>query len=235
MLTVDFNLLGVRAGDVALDAGCGEGRHSFEFIRRGAKVLCMDMDMPSLLKARYTLAYMKDNRQAHDEGRFLPHIGDALNLPFRDGTFDRIICSEVMEHVSDDRRACRELTRVLKKGGSIAITVPTYPSEALNDALTYEYYSSPGGHIRRYVPRELAAIMAECGLEVYGVRFKHSLHTIYWIIRSVVGLHNNDQPITRMYRKFLTLGLYSKNFYPRVEAFFDNFFPKSIILYAVKK
>lgn len=235
MLTVDFNLLGVGERDLALDAGCGEGRHSFEFIRRGARVFSMDMDMPSLLKARYTLAFMKTSGQAHSEGSFLPHIGDALNLPFRDGTFDRIICSEVMEHVSDDRRACSELTRVLKTGGTIAITVPTYTSEALNDAITYEYYSSPGGHIRRYVPRKLAAIMEECGLEVYGVRFKHSLHTIYWIIRSVVGLHNNDQFITKKYRTFLTLGLYSKKFYPRVEAFFDNFFPKSIVLYAVKK
>ncbi|HQP50298.1 MAG TPA: hypothetical protein PKX12_16350, partial [Spirochaetota bacterium] len=86
-----------------------------------------------------------------------------------------------------------------------------------------------------YVPRELAKIMEQNGLSVYGVRFKHSLHSIWWVIRSVVGLHNNDQFFTRIYRTFLTLGLYSKKFYPRAEAFFDNFFPKSIILYAVKK
>jgi len=235
VLTVDFDLLGVKTGDVVLDAGCGEGRHSFEYIRRGARIFSMDMDMESLLKARYTLAFMQKNGQAHEEGRFLPHIGDALELPFKDETFDRIICSEVMEHVHDDNRACGEFRRVLKTGGTIAITVPTYITEMVYDALTYEYYSSPGGHIRRYVPRELAKIMEQNGLTVYGVRFKHSLHSVWWVIRSVVGLHNNDQFFTRMYRTFLTLGLYSKKFYPRAEAFFDNFFPKSIILYAVKK
>ncbi len=234
MLTVDFDLLGVREGDLMLDAGCGEGRHSFECIARGARVCSMDMDMESLRKARYTLAYMKTSRQAHRNGAYLCQIGDALNLPFRGGTFDRIICSEVMEHVSDDYRACGELARVLKKGGRIAITVPTFISELAFDALTCEYFTSPGGHIRKYVPRRLAGILRENGLEVYGVGFKHSLHTIYWMIRCVVGLHLNDQPFTRGYRRFLTLGMGSR-FMERVEAFFDHFFPKSIVLYAVKR
>lgn len=234
VLTVDFDLLGVKHGDVMLDAGCGEGRHSFECIGRGARVLSMDMDMESIRKARYTLHYMRESGQAHDDGRYLVQIGDALNMPFRDETFDKVICSEVMEHVPDDRQACRELARVLKTGGSIAITVPTFISEMVYDALTYEYFTSPGGHIRKYIPRNLAAIMQSCGLEIYAVRFKHSLHTIYWLIRCVVGLHLNDQPLTRGYRKFLTLGMNSK-LMPKIEDFFDHFFPKSIILYAVKK
>jgi SAM-dependent methyltransferase len=194
----------------------------------------MDMDMESLRKARYTLAYMKTSRQAHENGVYLCQVGDALNLPFRGGTFDRIICSEVMEHVSDDHRACEELARVLKRGGRIAITVPTFISELAFDALTYEYFTSPGGHIRKYVPRRLAGILREKGLEVYGVGFKHSLHTVYWMIRCVVGLHHNDQPFTGAYRRFLTLGMGSR-FMERVEAFFDHFFPKSIVLYAVKR
>ncbi len=145
MLTVEFDLLGVREGDLMLDAGCGEGRHSFECIARGARVCSMDMDMESLRKARYTLAYMKTSRQAHRNGAYLCQIGDALNLPFRGGTFDRIICSEVMEHVSDDYRACGELARVLKKGGRIAITVPTFISELAFDALTCDISLPPVG------------------------------------------------------------------------------------------
>jgi ubiquinone/menaquinone biosynthesis C-methylase UbiE len=129
-----------------------------------------------------------------------------------------------MEHVSDDRRACRELTRVLKKGGTIAITVPTYTSEALNDAITYEYYSSRRAHPALRA-RKLAAIMEECGLEVYGVRFKHSCtqstgsSEALWPAQQR-SVHHKKIP------HLLTLGLYSK-IYPRVEAFFDNFFPKA--------
>jgi len=234
VLTVDFDLLGVSEGQVMLDAGCGEGRHSFECIARGARVMSMDMDMESVRKARYTMAYMQTSGQAHREGRYLVQIGDALSLPFRDETFDRIICSEVMEHVSDDSRACCELSRVLKTNGRIAITVPTFISEFLFDALTYEYFTSPGGHIRKYVPRRLAAMMRSNGLEIYGVDFRHALHTIYWMIRCVVGLHLNDQFLTRGYRGFLTLGL-SSRFMQSFERVLDNIFPKSIILYAVKR
>lgn len=234
MLTVDFDLLGVNEGQMMLDAGCGEGRHSFECIARGARVMSMDMDMESVRKARYTMAYMKTSGQAHEEGRYQVQIGDALRLPYRDETFDRIICAEVMEHVSDDARACGELSRVLKTNGRIAITVPTFISEFVFDALTYEYFTSPGGHIRKYVPRRLAALMRANGLEIYGVDFRHALHTIYWMIRCVVGLHLNEQFFTRGYRSFLTLGL-SSRFMFSFERVLDNLFPKSIILYAVKR
>jgi len=239
MLTVDFDRLTVREGDVVLDAGCGEGRHSFEFARRGASVFCMDLDIDSLLKTRYTLASMFKNNtpgknRANKKSAYLTHIGDALNLPFKDETFDRVICSEVMEHVNDDFKACSELARVLKKNGRIAITVPTYISEIVYDALTYEYFTSPGGHVRKYFPSELAEIMRKNGLEVYAVGFKHSFHTIWWMIRSVVGLHNGEHPITKGYQKFLHMGLFS-NFMRRVEEFFNNFFPKSVVIYAWKR
>lgn len=234
MLTVDFDLLGVKKDNLALDAGCGLGRHSLEFMKRGAVVFSMDLDMESLRKTRFLLAQFHEQLYPGTPRRFTVHSGDALRLPFRDNTFDRIICSEVMEHVDDDRAACAELTRVLKRGGMIAITVPTIFSEIIYDALTYEYFTSPGGHIRKYFPKQLAKIMQDCGLEVYGVGHRHSFHTIWWMIRSVVGLHLNEHPITKGYHKFLHMGLFS-NFMRRVEKFFNYFFPKSLVIYAWKK
>lgn len=234
MLTVDFDRLGVREDDLVLDSGCGFGRHSMEFFSRGAHVISMDLDIESLLKTRYLLKQMKLNGQCKKSSSSMVHTGDALNLPFRDNTFDRIICSEVMEHVDDDNRACAELARVLKKNGTIAITVPTIISELVYDALTYEYFTSPGGHVRKYVPSKLADLMRQNGIEIYAVGFKHSFHTIWWMIRSVVGLHNNDHPLTKGYHKFLTLMLYSP-FMRRMENFFNWFFPKSIVLYGWKR
>src|SRR3546814_12173029 len=52
--------------------------------------------------------------------------GDALQLPFADSTFDQIIASEVLEHVSDDPQSLHEVFRVLKPGGTLASTVPSW-------------------------------------------------------------------------------------------------------------
>ena len=52
--------------------------------------------------------------------------GDGARLPFGDAAFDRVIASEVLEHVPDDQAACAELARVLKPGGRLAVTVPAW-------------------------------------------------------------------------------------------------------------
>jgi SAM-dependent methyltransferase len=233
MLTVDFDRLDIKEGDIVLDAGCGFGRHSMEFMNRGADIFSMDIDFESLKKTKYALALLKKG-PGKSQSRYMAHMGDALKLPFRDETFHRIICSEVMEHVDDDFLACSELARVLKKNGRIAITVPTFFSEAIYDVLTYEYFSTPGGHVRKYLPGKLADIMRKNGLEIYSIGFKHSFHTIWWMIRCVVGLHREDHPLTRAYHSFLNLTLRTP-FLRRAESFFDNFFPKSLVLYAWKK
>jgi SAM-dependent methyltransferase len=234
MLTVDFNKLAVREGDIVLDAGCGFGRHSLEFLQRGATVFSLDMDMESVRKTRFVLAELKRSKKMKTIPSYFVNTGDALNLPYHNESFDKIICAEVMEHVDDDSRACSEMVRVLKKNGHIAITVPTFFSEFLYDALTFEYFSTPGGHVRKYLPKKLVKIMRDNGLEIYGIGFKHSFHTIWWLIRCVVGLHLDQHPATRAYHTFLHLGLLSK-FMRKCERFFDNFFPKSIIIYAWKK
>jgi hypothetical protein len=88
--------------------------------------------------------------------------------------------------------------------------------------------------VRKYFPSELAEIMRKNGLEVYAVGFKHSFHTIWWIIRCVVGLNNSGHPMTKGYHKFLTLGLFSKSM-RKAELFVNYFFPKSVVIYAWKK
>ena len=92
--------------------------------------------------------------------------GDALRLPFPDDTFDRIIASEVLEHVPDDQVALDELFRVLKPGGTLAVTVPSWLPEQICWALSDEYHAPfvEGGHVRIYTEPELRARMRDAGL-----------------------------------------------------------------------
>jgi ubiquinone/menaquinone biosynthesis C-methylase UbiE len=231
MLTVNFRQIPLDRGDVVLDAGCGEGRHTFECFRHECAVLGMDLSHQSLLKARYVLGQMEKRKEA--KGRVLLLRGDALRFPFADETFDKIICAEVIEHVDDDREGVAELARILNAGGKIAITVPTRLTEHVYDLLSREYFRTPGGHVRKVIPHVLARNMEESGLRVYGVGFAHAFHFPYWMLRCICGLHRENALIPTIYKKILYYCLFSKPL-RLMEKFCNYFFPKSIIIYAQK-
>src|ERR1700735_37023 len=150
MLTVDYDKLGVGPGDLALDPGCGFGRHAFEAARRGASVVALDAGADEVAQVRGTLAAMIEMGEIAPAHPATAVQGDALSLPFADGTFDRVIASEVLEHIPDDTAAMRELARVLGPGGAMAVTVPRCGPEVINWALSDEYHDTPGGHVRIY-------------------------------------------------------------------------------------
>jgi SAM-dependent methyltransferase len=230
LLTVDLARLDVGPGQLLLDAGCGEGRHCFGALSRGARVVGLDLDRDSLRKAAGALRF-----RGREEGRLAAMLqGDAFHLPFADASFDRVICAEVMEHVHDYRGAARELARVTKPGGRLAVTIPTATSEQLYLRLGDAYFESPGGHIRIFRPRELARGLASAGLETEGVGFAHALHTPYWVLRSVVGLDRADAFAgVRAYRQFLIRATTSR-LMARLERALNFVCPKSLILYARK-
>ncbi len=230
LLTVDLERLDVRPGQLLLDAGCGEGRHCFGALERGARVVGLDLDREALRLASGALRTRAE--KLGSLGAVLH--GDAFHLPFRDATFDRVICAEVMEHVHDYRAAARELARVTKPGGRIAVTIPTATSEHLYLRLGDDYFESPGGHIRIFRPRQLARALAAAGLATRGVGFAHAFHTPYWALRSVVGLPRADEfRLVRAYRLFLIRAVASR-WLDRVERVLNYVCPKSLILYAHK-
>ncbi len=230
LLTVDLERLDVGDGQWVLDAGCGEGRHCFGCLERGAHVVGLDLDFGSLRDASKRLrGRARELRRAGEMAQ-----GDTFHLPFRDRTFDRIICSEVMEHVHDYRGAARELARVTKPGGRVAVTIPTTTSENLYLRLGDDYFESPGGHIRIFRPRELAEGLAAAGLATVAVGFAHGFHTPYWVLRSVMHLPDADASrMVRAYRNFLIQATGSP-LLDKVEKVLNFVCPKSLILYADK-
>ena len=157
MLTVDFDRLGLRPGERVLDLGCGAGRHAFEMYRRGADVVAFDQDADELSRVRDLFAAMRQAGEVPEGAEADVKEGDALALPFADGEFDRIVAAEILEHVPADLQAISELVRVLRPGGTIALTVPRWFPEVVCWKLSREYHDVPGGHIRIYTDAELVA------------------------------------------------------------------------------
>jgi SAM-dependent methyltransferase len=231
VLTVDLDRLGLAHGDWLLDAGCGGGRHCFGALDRGVNVVGLDLDVPSLRIARAGIHERRGRATDKLHGGVLQ--GDVFHLPFPDGAFDRVICSEVMEHVHDYGAAARELARVLRPGGTLGVTIPTAITEWLYLAATRHYFESPGGHIRVFSPRELARALARAGMQVDGVGFAHAFHSPYWLVRAVIGLDDERAAPTRAFRAFLVRAAFSRR-WSRVERMFDWVWPKSLVLYGTR-
>ncbi len=237
MLTADYDRLGLRAGDRLLDLGCGFGRHAYEAMRRGARIVACDMALPELESVVATSTAMRDNGEIAPTLSFGAVAGDATRLPFPDSSFDRIIASEVMEHVPDDVAALDELVRVLRPGGTIAITVPAELPERLCWRLSDEYHAPKveGGHVRIYSRRELRTKMERAGLSFDGAHRAHALHTPYWWLRCAVGPRREDHRAVDAYRRLLEWDITDAPVVTRLaERVLDPVLGKSLVVYATK-
>lgn len=105
-----------RASKV-LDIGCGTGETAVKLMRRGYEVWGLDI----------AEAMIRHARERCGSGQF--QVGDCEHIPFRDDTFDAVVCLGVIEYLDTDERALREMCRVLKPGGSAVVSTPSaiYP------------------------------------------------------------------------------------------------------------
>ena len=235
MLTVDYDRLAMSGGDLLLDLGCGGGRHAFEAARRGARVVALDAGAEEVSQVRDTIGAMVDAGQVSAVQGAGAVQGDALSLPFPDGAFDRVIAAEVLEHIPDDVSAMSELARVLRPGGTMAVTVPRLGPEALNWLLSEEYHNVPGGHVRIYRRSTLLRRLRSSGLRPVGSHHAHALHSPYWWLRCWVGPRRDQHLLVRAYHRLLVWDIVKGPLITRVtERLLNPVLGKSLVVYLVK-
>jgi SAM-dependent methyltransferase len=235
MLTVDFDRLGLGRGDRVLDMGCGAGRHAFEMYRRGGDVIAFDQDGDELAAVLDLFGAMRDAGEVPDGAEADIKQGDALSLPFVDGEFDRVVAAEVLEHIPDDTTAIAELARVLRPGGTMAVTVPRWLPEKVCWALSDDYHEVEGGHVRIYTRDELVRKLESAGLVYDGRDHAHGLHAPYWWLKCAVGVTNGDHPAVKAYHRLLVWDIMKKPLATRlVERALNPLIGKSLVLYLRK-
>jgi len=234
VLTVDFARLGLRPHERVLDLGCGGGRHAYESLRRGADVVALDASDTELKDVAVLLAAMVEEGEAAC-GAGVAVNGNALALPFPDHAFDRVIAAEVLEHIPRDTAALVELARVLRPGGTMAVTVPRWGPELVNWALSDAYHSVEGGHVRIYRRSTVISRLQGVGLRVMGWHHAHALHTPYWWLRCAVGVDRADHPLVRAYHRLLVWDITAATPVTRVpERLLNPYLGKSLVVYAEK-
>ena len=149
----------VRAGDRALDLGCGAGEFTAVMADAGARAIGVDVAEAALARARV--------RHPALDFRLVPVEGP---LPLEDNTFDLVWASEVIEHVADTGRWLSEVRRVLAPGGQLLVTTPSHGRGrvALGGV---ERFSDPlGDHLHLYTRASLRTLLGEFGFGEVQVR-----------------------------------------------------------------
>lgn len=185
ILTILEYLAPITAEDVILDAGCGEGFYVMLLLElTPARVIGIDANPRLITQARTWVGENPSNPLGVNPRTEL-RVGDVSSVPFPDRTFTKIICSEVLEHLPDPMTALRELRRVLRPGGTLAVTVPNHHYPLLFDPLNWVrehlglgHFSKDnewlGGlwanHLRLYTPALLREHLQAGGFQIDDMR-----------------------------------------------------------------
>jgi glycosyltransferase involved in cell wall biosynthesis/SAM-dependent methyltransferase len=185
-----LDYLDLHDGDRVLDCGCGMGAYLLMMSRlRKLDLHGVDGDRARLHWAR------REHIPAE-----LAEV-DIHHLPYADATFDKILMSEVLEHLAEDRHALREVYRVLKPGGVLALSVPhaNYPFlwDPINktiEALGRAPMRGPGpiagmwsNHWRLYRPADLRDVITGAGFAIAALseQTHYAFPFIHFIVYSI--------------------------------------------------
>jgi SAM-dependent methyltransferase len=159
---------------------------------------------------------------------------DALDLPFPENSFDRVIAAEILEHVPEDGAAIAEIFRVIRPGGLVAVSVPRQWPERICWALSDSYHEVEGGHVRIYRGHQLLAVLEDAGLELLGSHHAHALHSPYWWLKCASGVERANS-LTRGYHRMLVWDMMRRPWLTQTaERLLNPVLGKSLVLYLRK-
>jgi len=132
----------------------------------------------------------------------LTTLGEITALPFPDDSFDQVCAFDIVEHIEDDRQAFRELARIARDAATVILSVPLNPAR-------FSAFDALVGHVRRYDPDALLALLAEHSLVLeQSAAFGMEPRSRWLLDFAVWGLTRRYVQAMRCYNKlFLPVGL----------------------------
>lgn len=244
--------LELKDGDEILEIGCGNGYYLSLLNRLGIKLnlIGIDNDKSALFDAKRFIS----------DDRVKLIFSNAEKLPFKDKTFDKIVISEVIEHVKNEQVVLHEAFRVLKKSGILALTTCNIDYPFLWDPVnwilqhTFKIHIKSGfwagiwnQHLRLYKKKDVEKMVEEADFNVHlsenltswCLPFNHYLINFIAIL-----FYNNQLPanLAKSMNKFqnnkqpflIRSGFYLINLVDKLNDLFPQDFGVSIYIKATK-
>ena len=234
MQTIDIEYINPKKGSKVLDLGCGQGRHCFgAYTYADVDVFGFDMSQEDVLKAKENF---KDFDEDSLEKSCTFGVTDARKLPFRDSSFDYVICSEVLEHIIEFEKVIEEINRILKPEGVFSASVPKFFPEWICWKLSKAYQEMPGGHVRIFKYSHFKSSILKRGFIFKKRHWNHALHSPYWWLQCLFWDTKEKSWIIKKYHQFLVWDMTKKPLLTRVlEFILQPFIAKSVVAYFKKK
>jgi SAM-dependent methyltransferase len=230
LLTINYQLLDFQRDDKLLDVGCGEGRHVIHAcLEHNILGVGVDLSLRDLHTAHERfIPFANYNSQS----QFVLQQSDATKLPFADHSFDKVICSEVLEHIENYKGVLQELNRVLKPNGILAVSVPRAWPEKICWKLSAAYHQVEGGHIRIFNAQQLRSEIKALGFDFTHRYWAHALHSPFWWLKCLWWKSQESSRLINLYHRLLVWDLMQKPWITQtVEKLLNPLLGKSVVMH----
>jgi 2-polyprenyl-3-methyl-5-hydroxy-6-metoxy-1,4-benzoquinol methylase len=165
----------IAPSDTVIDVGCGDGGMGAFAAKFAALLIAVDNDPKKIaaVEQRLLAAGVKNYRTI---------VSDGNPLPIEAATGDKIVCTEVLEHVDDPVQFMDELVRIGKPGALYLLSVPDALSEQVLKRVSPAVCFEKPNHVRIIGREEFAQIATQAGLQIQ----KHVFYSFYWAVWHVL-------------------------------------------------
>ena len=185
----------ISKGDKLADIACGNSLYPKVVSRIcGTTFVGIDLSYTALQETRRLLRSARNDKACPILCSGLIQT-EASQLPLASSTFDIILSTHTLEHLSRDKETLEEFARILKKGGYLRLEVPNSKKQMAPLFRPLERRLDKLGHLREYHPSDLITLLSHCHFSVCQIYYTDFL--LFWFFSSI---EEYLRPIIRLFK-----------------------------------